>query len=527
MPSIEQCRRSRGALVATFTALAFTVCGCGSSSSGGGAIASHSDVLNIAYSGGWSSLDPAVAYASEPDVLSQIYDTLTSYTPAPGATAQPDLATSWSATDGARVWTFHLRHGVRFQDGEPFTSTAVKLSIERLLHLRQGAYYVFTPITAIDTPNPTTVVFHLSAPRSLDLMLAAGYGAYILSPKTASHSSQWFQSGRGYGTGPYMWKSYTPDQTAVLTRFNGYWGGWHANQVKTVVYNITPEPTTRVADVLSGTDQMADNPPTQDIPSLEKRSGFAVHELNITGGNYLQFNTKVAPLTDPTVRRAVLETFPTQEVITSVYNGTCTANASLIPVGIEGHTSGAARPSYDLASAKRLLAQSGHPNGGFAITFFFIPGIYPEQSQLAQLWKASLAKVGITLNIREVSVNVAQALATKANAGSGPTASVAFFPPNYPSASEYLAIFDTAVGGDYYPFYSNPVLTALINHGLSLAVGDPAASNAAYAQAERLIFDEGLGMNLCDKALPVLSASSVTGFTVKAETFSIYALRMG
>jgi peptide/nickel transport system substrate-binding protein len=522
----------RGPLALVLAAV--IILGAGASGCGGGTDTpaagggGNTKVLTMSYGESWASLDPNVAYGAEPDVLAQIYQTLTSYSPGPGAKVEPDLATSWSASAGGRTWTFKLRHGVKFQDGEAFTSAAVKISLERLLKLDQGAAYVFKPITSIDTPSTDTVVFHLSASRPLDAMLASGYGAYIMSPKTAAHPSSWFQSGRGYGTGPYMWKSYTRSQSAVITKFDGYWGGWHSGQVTTLVYSFTPDASTRVAQLVSGSAQVADDLPLQDVKSLESRSGLAVHPIDILAGNYLTLNTTQPPFTDVAVRQAILDTFPTQQVINTVYGSICTANTSLIPRSVPGSTTGQIPATYNLDTAKHLLAQAGHPTGGFSFSFMF-NNAYPEQAQIAQLWKAALAQVGVTLNIHELSFGAYESLLQGPKpppASAGGFAMIDFFPPNYPSASEFLGKYDNALTGDGMPFYSNPKVTQLINQGLAQEAGNPAAAHETYAEAERLIYQASTGFNVCDRTLPLASSTAVTGWTSTSATWSAYDLRV-
>ena len=98
---------------------------------------------------GW---DPSTAYSNEIIAMSNMYETLTRYNPATKA-VDPLLATSWTSSSDARTWTFQLRPNVYFHTGRLMTAQAVKAAIERTIKLNQGAAYIWSAVSSIDTPS--------------------------------------------------------------------------------------------------------------------------------------------------------------------------------------------------------------------------------------------------------------------------------------------------------------------------------------------------------------------------------------
>ena len=103
-----------------------------------------------------STWDPRASSGDEPLFLANLYEPLLYVNP-PGSAEPytPCLATSWEVSDDGLTWTFHLREGVTFHDGEPFNSEAVKASIESTLDLDLGAAYMWYPVEKIRRPTTT------------------------------------------------------------------------------------------------------------------------------------------------------------------------------------------------------------------------------------------------------------------------------------------------------------------------------------------------------------------------------------
>src|SRR5579864_2513929 len=217
------------------------------------AAAAGPDTLVVAQDISIQTFDPQIVYDNTVRLTRGMYESLVTLR---GGTAQvvPRLATSWQSTPDAKHWTFKLRSGVKFHDGTPFTSAAVKSTVERLIKINRGMGYAYKgTVDTIDTPDPLTVRFNLTGPDAAFLSkLAAVSGALVVSPTAISGHTSGTDMGQGWfaaneaGTGPYRLAAYDKGAgQVVLSAFPDYWGGWQGNHVKTVIFKITPEASTQ------------------------------------------------------------------------------------------------------------------------------------------------------------------------------------------------------------------------------------------------------------------------------------------
>jgi peptide/nickel transport system substrate-binding protein len=478
--------------------------------------------LNLAYPGGWQTLDPAVAFANENDALAQVYETLTLYDYDSGKVV-PALATSWEHNTDGTVWTFHLRPNVKFQDGSDWNADAVKFSIERIKKINKGAAYLWAPVKSVDVVDPLTARLNLSSAAPMDLVAAASWCAFMMSPKSDDQPSSWFDAGRGVGTGPYKWQSYSATQSAVLTKFDGYWGGWKSNQFTKIFYNISSEATTRQQQLLSGTSQVAGYLGLQAIKGLAGNSKIKIHSLNVGGIYYIGLNTSKPPLTDVRVRQAIAYSFPQEQIVKTIYGDFAKQEStSFIPNGMWGHAK-LKGYTYDLDKAKSLLAAAGHPNGGFSVQFVWVQ-FYPQDEQLAELWKPELAKLGITMNISQISVD-AWLKDCCSVPGTGPEIMTENWPPTYPSPYDYLfSTFGTGGPGGVGTYYHTAQDDALMAKGLVQSATDQQAAIETFTTVQQHIFDAAAAIPVVDYPQNWAANSNIDGFTQRASALWMYGL---
>ncbi len=151
-------------------------------------------------------MDPAIEYSNGIHVHNNMYEQLLRYD-AINKKIVPLLAESYSISDDGLTWTFKLRQGVKFQNGDPLTAEDVKYSIERTMQLGAGASYIWSAVNAINVVDPQTVEFKLSYKAPLDLIASTGYAAFIYSKKCIKEDNTWIDEAKGCSTGPYMLKS--------------------------------------------------------------------------------------------------------------------------------------------------------------------------------------------------------------------------------------------------------------------------------------------------------------------------------
>ena len=194
-----------------------------------------------------------------------------------------------------------------FHDGEALTSSAVKESIEAAA-TRGGASFIWAQLKSIDTPDPLTVVIHMKSPSRVDLIASSEDGAWIVCPSAVAAEAKdtnYFESGKDCGTGPYMLKSYSAGSQVVLQAYSRYWRGWTASRYQAVVIEITPEAIVQQQMLTSGQIDLALSLPAENIKKLTSGGKYSLLVRN-TSENYIAFfNTTRPPLDNVLVRRAL------------------------------------------------------------------------------------------------------------------------------------------------------------------------------------------------------------------------------
>lgn len=432
--------------------LVATACGggpSGSSSAAGFNAASTSVVnassqtggtVNYVISGTPESTDPGnIYYAYEWDFVRWYSRSLVSFTSAPGNAGlqlTPDLATSLGqVSNNGLTWTYHLKSGVKFEDGTAITSKDVKYGIERSANYAPdvlpngptyfqqyltdptypGAYKDPTPnkmgLTGIDTPDDSTIVFHLQKPY-------ADFDYLATLPETAP-VPQAKDTGANYQThpissGPYMFQSYDPNKGFTLVK-NTNWSAATDTTRKqladkiVVTYNVNATDVDNrllngSADIdLQGTGVGA----AARSKILQTSSLKANADSTLTGRVwYAALNTQVAPLNNVHCRQAI-EYAVDKVADQTAYGGPIAGGqipSTVLPPNVVGYTKVdnyefLAQPHGDLNMARSELQQCGQPNG-FTVNISARTE-RPFEINAAQAIQQSLAKIGIKTDILE------------------------------------------------------------------------------------------------------------------------------
>ena len=326
--------------------------------------------LNVGTTDSIKSLDPAYAYDYfSIEIINNIFDTLIIYSPTnttllPGlATAIPSVSNGLVSSD-LKTWTYHLWPGLKFSDGSVLNSTTVKDSIIRAITLNLPGSAAFllsdvgqlgnTTSTAnpkftinIDTPDATTVVFHLHQPVGFfNELMAFSVSAPVptFGPNAYSTTgAQPTQQGKVFGSGPYTLSSYVQDQSLTLSANTNYFnsslykGAGVASVPIISTVNIKSESTATQLknDLVAGTIDMAYrtlNP--QDVTSLQIQASSLGLVFQF-GANpqirYLVFNVKTAPFDNVLLRRAIAYAVDRSLIVSNVFNGQADPLYSMIP----------------------------------------------------------------------------------------------------------------------------------------------------------------------------------------------------
>jgi peptide/nickel transport system substrate-binding protein len=318
---------------------------------------------------------------------------------------QGELAESWDISPDGKQFTFHLRKGVTWHDGQPFTSEDVKFSIDLLKNpdatARNAARYAI--IQEVQTPDPQTAVFVLGQPGAslLDaLTLALMYPKHSLgaiAPKDVIKATWW--STNPIGTGPFKWSKYVTDQYVELVAYDNYWRG-RPKLDKLVDRNFTAAGSAVLA-LRSGDIQFS-------YATLDEANSLKSDQsIKVIGGpsqvpNFIAFNLKDPRFQDIKVRQAIMYAIDRKSILEQLYQGTgqivnCIYNnPNYIPADIEPY-------AYDPAKAQSLLSAANWPSlkGSQPIELLTYYGDKLSADVMATM-QQMLAAVGVTVVPRAV-----------------------------------------------------------------------------------------------------------------------------
>jgi peptide/nickel transport system substrate-binding protein len=500
------------------------------------AYAADKETLVIASGADAVTLDPGVSFDGQSVLLWRgVYETLLKYKD--GTTEiVPNLAESYSISADKLTYTFKIRKGIRFQDGETLDAAAVKFNIDRQIAIKQGIAYALAPITKIDTPDDSTVVLHLSAPS--DGLLSAFAGLYtveMISPKAIKDhttSNDWGQAwlrDHMVGTGPYMLQGYTQSQQAVFTRNPNYWRGWDGDHFQRVIVKYVHEPSTEQLLLQQGEIDVALFLPDDVVESLDGKPGIRVTNVPSFNLYYIVLPTKKGPTANVKVRQAIAYGLNYQAFVKDMLRGKAKQARGPLPSNFLSFNPDIPQYGYDPAKAKRLLAEAGYPNGGFTIKYVYESG-YWWKRPLGELFQSNMKDLGITVEIQEMSPS-----AWAATLSNPDTAGEAFglvWWPTLATPYDYMwSIFDTQAQGSAgynWGYYSNPKLDKLLD--AASAEPDDAKRMQMYGEAQKLLVEESPALYVYEKNYRLPMSDKLQGFVfngIYIETIDFYAVHKG
>lgn len=472
-------------------------------------------IFTLAYPTSFPDLDPATSFSNDGAVLANVYEGLTRYVPAAteggDARIEPLLATSWNVSEDGKTWTFHLREGVKFHDGSPLTSEAVKGSIERTKKIGGGASFIWGSVSAIQTPDPMTVVFVLSDTQPLDLIASAGFAAWIYAPASLDKDNAWFNKGNDAGTGPFRISRYEPGQRAVLDRVDAYWGKVPEGAFKTVSFEIIEDTTLAQNMIESGQADWTESIPFENLKAMQANPNLKVVVNPSFETLFGLYNVRRAPLDKPKVRQALSMAFPYDDVIAAGTMGLGTRAKGVVPAGIWGHDPDAPIPQIDLKAAAALLAEEGvAPGLELVMTYSTSQNL---SAVAGELWKANLETLGITLTLQPMAWE-AQWQLGKSNPKAAQDIFVMFWWPTFVTPYDYLFnLFHSEEKPNFnLGYYSNPEVDAKIDEAAKLSGVDRARAEKLFIEAQRKVIEDAAAVFMLDRPNVHIIRSDIKGY---------------
>lgn len=439
----------------------------------------------------------------------EVYDGLVGISPT--LKFVPELATSWDMSPDARTFTFHLRHGVTFQDGTPFNAQAVKLNFDRARDpanklIRRNLYQ---NISAIDVVDDSTVRFTLEKPFGAMMYNFSHAASRIISPAAIAQGEQYIAR-HAVGTGPFRFVSWTPGVEIVLERNPAYWQSGQP-KIDRIVFKPVTEDGSRVALLRSGEAQFVFFVPGVLAESLTKSPGISVLARWSDYAFYVALNNQRPPFNNLAVRRALNYAVDKAAIVRVVLRGFGRPLEAPAAPGIVGYTPVQAGGwPYDTAKAKELLAEAGYPNG---FTATLLEGTDTETQRVGESIQQMLSAVGVTVRLQPTEVGTLSALwAAPVDRSRTEMSLYGWAPatldadwglrPLFAEQSWPPTLFNIG-------FYKDPDVDALLAAGLSTA--DQAARNKDYAQVLRRIWDTAPAIFLYNSVSIAGQRTTITG----------------
>ncbi|WP_406268682.1 ABC transporter substrate-binding protein [Actinacidiphila glaucinigra] len=380
--------------------------------------------------------DPARLYTSGGgNVPGLVFRTLTTRNRengADGAKVVPDLATdTGTPNEDATVWTYHLKDGLKYEDGSAITTADIKYGIERSFaaelsggapYLRdwlvggkeyQGPYKDKGGLASIETPDAKTIVFHLNKPEG-DFPFLATQTSFAPVPKAKDTGTKY--ENHPFSSGPYKVVANENDGEHLVLERNTHWDAKTDEERKAYPDRI---------DVRSGLDaavinQRLSSGAGKDAAAVTTDTNLTAAELaKITGDkelagrvgtghfgytDYISFNPKVKPFDDPKVRQAISYAVDRSTVVNALGGSSLAEPATTFLPAQEsfGYTPYDAFPagkSGDAAKARELLKEAGHPNGLTVTLTHDSSGGDEQGPEVATALQDALKKAGITVKL--------------------------------------------------------------------------------------------------------------------------------
>lgn len=439
------------------------------------------------------SLDPALSTdVPTGRAVSYLFDGLTGFTP--DAHLRPALAERWDVSPDGKVYTFHLRPGVRFSNGTPLRASQVLHSFERVLdpHNTGGRGWPLYPIhgaraytadsaktiTGISVLDDSTVRITLDTALAIFPKLLAMPVASIVPDSVDKDFGE-----HPIGTGPWRLVRWKHDDYLLFARNSTYWGG--PPKLDSLRTRIIPEPSTAVAEFQAGNVDLLYVPESEtaqwEHSASRKPLLVSAPALRLW---YVAINCTHGPLRDVRVRQALNYAVDVKSILQHLMGDRGHLAAGVVPPSLDGADTSRAPYGYDPAKAKQLLAAAGYP-AGFDVELWV--GNDPQFMRVAQSIQAYLSAVGVRVRL----VQRDNASAREAARNGKTDLMIKDWYADYPDAENFLyPLLDGAnrgVGGNV-SFYENPVYDSIV--GLARRTQNEAARIALYRQADSLEFAE-------------------------------------
>jgi len=435
-----------------------------------------------------------------------------------GATAMPTMS------EGGLVYTFHIRPGLKFTDGEPVTAQDYADGIERILNPATKSqlmafYQIIKGATAYSNGKAKSVSgiqvigsdvlrFTLTSPDRTFVDIMAIPNASAIPPKVIAKHSATFGLAP-VGDGPYSVKSYVPGRELTLVKNPTYFAaGQIATKEIDITIGLTPETEAlRVEDNQTGV--MMDNIPTPTYIGLRGNPRYTayLHHFISIEDNYVALDMQKAPFKNQLVREAAAYAVNDRQVLRSI-SGMGTPLTQILAPGMPGFDPSVKPLGQNPAKSRRLLAKAGYPGGkGLPeLTFAVATGGFTAGENVAQVVQQDLEQVGFKVQLKVMAPG-----AFLSSLGQYPL-TMGIYGLDYPDPYDLIASqfqCSEISAGNNWQYYCNHAVDKTLAQSLALPL---AKAIPVYRKLQAKIFSSYPWIPLYYQELWYLVNPSVKGF---------------
>ena len=436
---------------------------------------------------------------------------------------RPHIAESWQITPDGKTYTFKIRRGVKFHTGRELTAEDVAWSMDRMLRLKRGFFWVFDPVV---DPGGTQVVDNYTVRMRLKSAYAPFLGALelffimdknlIMANLRPGPFGEFGDYGAALlerqdaGSGPFRMERWDRATEMVMARFPEYWRGWKEGQITKVFYKtVTEEATVKTLLISGQADMIPQWLSAQSFQELKQTPGIVVKEDPTVQLFHLQMNTKKPPLNNVKLRQAISHAFDYDKALQQIFLGGTKAKGP-VPVRTPGWAPKVPAYSRNVNKARELLAEAGYKPGDVTLEYVWITAL-PLERLIGLLLQSNLQEIGIKVDI--VGEPWANVVARATKTESTPHITAIFDTLKYPHV-------DSHTYGMYHPtcwgtfrcmsFYENPEVSKLLEAARRAV--DTKEQMRLYQEAQVLIVRDAPSIYVANPLHRIAFRSHVKGY---------------
>ena len=444
------------------------------------------------------SLDPHKALAAgTKEILFNVYEGLLK--PDSQGNNIPAVAESYTVSEDLMTYTFKLRDGIKFHNGNNVTADDVKYSIDKFAGISDGSEPLVSAFSVIEEVNiidDKTVDVVLNTPDT-DLPTYLAMVSAAIIPKDNENPDT-----VAIGTGPYKYVSRSPQENVICEAFDDYWG--EKANIKNVTFKVEANADSIVMDLLGGSIDFYARLTIDQVKQLNDE--FSVYEGTMNLVQALYLNNNVKPFDDVRVRQALSYATDVDEIldITAEGKGTKIGSSMFPAFGKYYDESLSKLYPTDIEKAKELLKEAGYENG-FNMTIT-VPSNYQPHIDVAQVLAEQYKKIGVNAEIQLVEWN---SWLSDVYTGRNFESTVIGVDASYLAASALLSRFESTAANNFINFKSDAYDKA---YNKTLTTADDDERTALYLECEKILADEAANVYIQDLPEYVVLNKKFTGY---------------